>query len=83
MATQVLLKNVPAEVEIYRAGGAQTIEHPIPHPTWSWSYRREAQHFIERLRSGKPFLSSGQDTRTDVQLIEDVYRAHLVRQGVL
>ncbi|MEA3346194.1 MAG: Gfo/Idh/MocA family oxidoreductase [Chloroflexota bacterium] len=38
---------------------------------------------VERLRSGEPFLSSGQDTRTDVQLMEDVHRAHLVRQGVL
>jgi len=82
-APPLLLKNVPAEVEIYRAGEAQVIERPMPRPAWSWSYRREAEHFIACLQSGEPFRSSGEDTRSDVRLMEEIYRAHLLRRGVL
>jgi len=81
-APPLLLKNVPAEVEIYRAGEAQVIERPIPHPAWSWSYKREAEHFVSCLRSGEPFRSSGEDTRTDVRLMEDIYRAYLDRRMI-
>jgi len=82
-APPLLLKNVPAEVEIYRAGKAQTFERPVPHPPWSWSYRREAEHFVSCLRSGEGFRSSGEDTRTDVRVMEEIYQAHLAHRGVL
>ena len=76
-APPLLLKNVPAEVEIYRAGQAQEISHPIPKPRWTWSYHREAEHFIANVRSDDPFRSSGEDTLTDVRLFEDNYRVFL------
>jgi predicted dehydrogenase len=82
-APPLLLKNTPAEVEIYRAGEAQVIERPIPQPAWSWSYKREAEHFIACLRSGEPFRSSGQDTRTDVRVMEEIFRTHLDQRGVV
>jgi len=72
----LLLKNVPAAVEIYRAGKTQEVSHPIPMPR-SWCYRREAEHFVECVRTGRPFRSSGEDTLTDVRLFEDIYRAHM------
>ncbi|MHB1294618.1 MAG: Gfo/Idh/MocA family protein [Anaerolineae bacterium] len=83
VAPPLLLKEVPAEVEIYRAGGEQTFTRAIPRPAWSWSYRREAEAFIEGLQTGEPFRSSGEDTRTDVRLFEEIYRAHLTQRGVL
>jgi predicted dehydrogenase len=59
-------------------GGVQhTITRAIPEPRWSWAYKREAAHFLECLRTGAPFRSSGQDTRTDVRLFEDIYRTWL------
>jgi predicted dehydrogenase len=54
-----------------------TITRALPEPRWSWAYKREAEHFIACLRTGAPFRSSGQDTRTDVRLFEDLYRTWL------
>ena len=82
-APPLLLRQVPAEVEIYRAGDEQSFTRPIPQPAWSWSYAREAAHFIECLQTGDPFRSTGQDTRTDVRLFEEIYRRFLHQRGVL
>jgi predicted dehydrogenase len=82
-APPLLLKQVPAEVEIYRAGDEQIFERPIAQPAWSWSYKREAEHFVHSLRSGAQFRSSGEDTRTDVRLFEEIFRIYLTQNGVL
>jgi predicted dehydrogenase len=82
-APPLLLKQVPAEVEIYVGGETQAFSRPIPEPRWSWSYKREAEHFISCLQSGEPFRSSGADTRTDVRLFEDIWRAYLTQRGEL
>jgi predicted dehydrogenase len=91
-APPLLLRNAVAEVEIYRSdppetGGApgglddlgvqHTITRALPEPRWSWAYKREAEHFLECVRSGAPYRSSGEDTRTDVRLFEEIYRTWL------
>jgi predicted dehydrogenase len=81
-APPLLLKQVPAEVEIYRAGKEQTFSRPIPQPAWSWSYKREAEAFIHSLQTGEPFRSSAEDTRTDVRLFEEIFRLYLRQRGV-
>jgi predicted dehydrogenase len=80
-APPLLLRNQPAEVEIYRAGATQTFSRPIPEPRWSWSYKREAEHFLRCVRSGEPFRSGARDTRTDVRLFEEIYRLFLQQRG--
>lgn len=82
-APPLLLKQVPAEVEIYHAGKVQTFTRAIPQPAWTWSYKREAEHFIRCLQTGEPFRSSGEDTRTDVRLFEEIFHAYLTQRGVL
>lgn len=82
-APPLLLKQVPAEVEIYQAGKTQTFTRVIPQPAWSWSYKRELETFIHCLQTGEAFRSSGEDTRTDVRLFEDIYKAHLLQRGVI
>ena len=82
-APPLLLRQVPAEVEIYRAGEEQTFTWPIPRPAWTWSYKREAEHFVHCLQTGEPFRSSGEDTRTDVRLFEEIFRAYLTQLGTL
>lgn len=82
-APPLLLKQVPAEVEIYRGGKQQTFSRPVPQPLWTWSYKREAEHFIQCVRSGEPFRSPAEDTRTDVRLFEEIFRAYLTQRGIL
>jgi hypothetical protein len=41
------------------------------------------QHFIQCLLADEPFRSSGEDTRTDVHLFEEIFRAYLSQRGVL
>lgn len=82
-APPLLLRQVPAEVEIYCAGQEQVFSRPIAQPAWSWSYKREAEHFVASVRSGEPFRSTAADTRTDVRLFEDIYRRFLIQRGVL
>ena len=82
-APALLQKNQPAQVEIYRGGKAQSYERPLGQPVWSWSYRREAEHFIEQVRTGQSFRSGGEDTLADVMLFEEIYRAYLGGRGVL
>lgn len=80
-APPLLLKQVPAEVEIYRGGQEQVFTRPIPQPAWSWSYKRELEHFVDCLQTGAPFRSSAEDTRTDVRLFEEIFRLWLKRGG--
>jgi len=82
-APPLLLRGVPAEVEVYRAGKEQEFLRPLPAPAWSWSYKREAQFFLDALITGEPFRSSGEDTRTDVRIFEDIYRLYLKQRGVI
>ncbi len=79
-APPLLLKNTPAEVEIYRAGEEQEITRPIPRPSWTWAYHREAEYFIKNLRNPEPFRSSAEDTLTDVRLFEEIYRIFVDQQ---
>lgn len=78
-APPLLLKNTPAAVEIYRAGTEQEIIHPIPKPSWTWAYRREAEYFVANLQNPEPFRSSAEDTLTDVRLFEDIYRSFITQ----
>jgi len=79
----LLHKQVTADVEIYQAGPGKGASHPVPEQTYSWSYKREAEHFIDCLRGGQPFRSAGEDTRTDVRVFEEIYRQHLTRYGAV
>lgn len=79
----LLLRNACADVEVYRAGQVQEVCHPLPADRWGWSYRREAEHFVNAVLSGEPFRSSGEDTRTDVRLFEELYRMYLSCRGAL
>ena len=82
-APPLLLKNQPAEVEVYRAGPTQRFERPIPHEAWSWAYRREAEAFVRCLQTGEPFRSPAVDTRTDVRLFEEIFHTYLEQRSAL
>jgi len=73
-APPLMQKETPATVEVYR--GATEGEPPRlaqEFATPCWSYREEAKHFLECIRSGAPFRSSAADTLHDVRLFEEIY----------
>ena len=82
-APPLLLKNVPAKVEVYRGRDVQTFSYPLPQDRWSWSYKREAEAFVRALLHDEPIRSSGRDTLTDVRLFEEIYKAYLTQRGWL
>jgi predicted dehydrogenase len=73
----LLLRNVPAEVEVYRSKPSAELSRPIPSPAYTWCYKNEAEAFIRCVQTGAPFDASAEDTATDVRIFEDVYRTWL------
>jgi len=79
-APPLMQKEQAATVEVYRGGTAEqppylTREFAPP----AWSYREEARHFLQAIRSGEPFRSPGEDALNDVRLLEAIYR-HVVER---
>lgn len=72
-----LLKNVPAEVELYKAGTTQEVL--MPQCDWTWSFRRQAEAFVRDALDGKPGLSSGADALEDLRLMEELWRKDAAR----
>jgi predicted dehydrogenase len=73
-APPLLLKNVPASVEIYRSEPSRQLQNLIPASGWSWAYKREAEHFLRCVIEDAPFRSPAEDTINDVRVFEDIYR---------
>jgi len=74
-----LLRNVPARVHVYRAGGIQRDEYP--HGGWSWAFEREAQHFIDCILRDERPLSDGSDSYKDIAIIEDLLKKAMEKEG--
>ena len=66
------------------AGKTRTFTRPTPQPdAWTWSYKREAEHFSRCLQVGEPVRSPAEDALTDMVLYEEIYKAFLKGNGVL
>jgi predicted dehydrogenase len=76
-APPFFVKPTQSRLEIYEGGDAPIYQSPVVEPLTAWPYREEAAFFIQALRTGEPFRSSGEDTLTDVRLFEEIYRRHL------
>ncbi|HYV40054.1 MAG TPA: Gfo/Idh/MocA family oxidoreductase [Gemmataceae bacterium] len=72
-----LLKNVPATVELYKAGAVQEIV--APQCNWTWSFRRQAEAFVNNILEVKESISSGAEALEDLRLIEEMWRVELAR----
>lgn len=73
-APALLLRNVPATVEVYRADMNHSRSEIFPEHGWSWSYKEEMRHFVRSVLNGAPFGSSAEDTLNDVRIFEEIYR---------
>jgi predicted dehydrogenase len=70
-----LLKNVPAEIELYAAGKMQEVRRPLCD--WTWAFRRQAQAFVSCVLEGRDTLSPGADAIEDVDLVEEMWRLQM------
>ena len=77
-APPLLLRNMPATVEVYRADVQhKTTSELFPAAGWTWSYKEEMRHFVKCVSAGEPFRSPASDAITDVRLLEDICRCHV------
>src|SRR5205085_2744174 len=60
-----LLRNVPATVELYKAGAVQEIVSP--QCGWSWAPRRQAEAFVQNVLDNRESPSSGADSLEDLR----------------
>lgn len=72
-----LLRNVPATVELYRAGAIQEIRSP--QCGWSWSFRRQSEAFVDDCLYGRTSINAGSDGIEDLRLGEALWRLELAR----
>jgi predicted dehydrogenase len=70
----LMAREAQARVEIYEGGDSAGYHYPVARPANGWAYREETAAFIQALRTGEPFRSSGEDTLTDVRLFEEIYQ---------
>ena len=79
-APPLLMKGATAEIEVYRGlASGHEYTRPIPRERWSWSYYREAEHFIKSVAESKEFSTPGEEALIDVRVVEQVYRRYLGR----
>ncbi len=72
-----LLKNVPASIELYRAGTVQEII--APQINWTWAFRRQAEAFVNAVLDGSPLLIGGDEAIEELRFIEQIWRTALGR----
>jgi predicted dehydrogenase len=75
-----LLRNIPATVEIYRAG---TVQQKIsPCVNWSWAFRRQAESFVSDILEQKPMRNSAEEAYKEILLTEEIWRREMQRLGI-
>lgn len=74
-----LLRNVPATIELYKAGAIQEISSP--QCNWTWAFRRQAEAFVTDSLEGRRSLNTGVDGLEDLRLIEEMWRLELARDS--
>ena len=72
-----MLRNVPASVELTRAGERK--ETVLPRVPWSWAFRRQAEAFVADVAARREPLASGLDGVGDLRLAEAIWSKHLGR----
>jgi len=77
-APPLLLRNVPASLEIYRGETERkTLSDVFPAGGRTWSYKEEMRQFALCVMNGQPFRSPASDAIEDVRALEEIYRVHV------
>jgi len=70
-----LLRNVPAEVKIYKAGRMQEVIQP--YAQWEWSFRRANEDFLDCILMDKESRASGKNSLEDVKIVEEIFKKYI------
>ncbi len=82
-APPLLLKNVPASVEVYngKAAEGKTTTTTFPAAGRTWAYTEEMRHFVSAVATGSAIRSGARDAIEDVKALEAIYRVHVASCG--
>jgi len=69
------LRNVPANVRLYKGGDMN--EMYSPQCDWTWAFRRQAEAFVAGIKENREPIASGADALDDMRLVEDMWRLEL------
>ena len=75
-----LLKNVPASVELYKAGNIQQIISP--QCNWTWAFKRQSESFVNCVLDNSATVISAEEALEDLTLIEEIWRAQKARLDI-
>lgn len=75
-----LLRNIPATVEIYRAGKIQ--EQIRPYINWSWAFKRQAEGFVSDILTQQPMRNSAEEAFEEILLTEQIWAREMQRLGL-
>lgn len=70
-----LLRNVPADVEVFKAGTRQEVH--MPKAPREWSFRGVNVHFLDCVITGDKPRSSGKDALESLKVVEAIFAKHL------
>lgn len=78
----LLLRNVPAHVEVYEGHkNDKALSQIFPEHGRSWPYKEEMRHFVDAVQNQLPFRSPASDAIEDVRILEAIYRKHIQSLG--
>ena len=67
-----LLMQGAAQVKLYRGGDVMAYTQPMGD--WDWAFRRQAQHFVDCVKSGTQPRSGGADSVGDLVMLEAIFK---------
>ena len=74
-----LLRNVAAQVEVFKATGTREVQRP--QPPWEWSFRNVHRHFLECVTNRREPRTSGRVSLETLRVTEAILAKHLEQDG--
>ena len=68
------LINYPATVFIHKENPKTSGEILSPQPDWTWSFMKQAESFVNIVRSGEKSIANAADGLQDIEFVENVWK---------
>jgi len=67
------LINYPSSVTIHKDKPGKSLEIIIPQSDWVWSFRKQAESFVDVVLSGNKSIANASDGLQDIEFVEKVW----------